>query len=905
VVRKARALWRNATRRGRADAELHEELEAFVDLKALEYERAGLSPAEARRQARGSLGGADNVVEAVRDIRAGARWERLRQDLHFAVRSMRRAPAFSLTAIGVIALGVGAVSAVFSVASAVLFRPMPMHDPASMVWISGTHVDQDRRRYLSYPEAARFATDTATFDHVIAYQDFEATLAGGVGEPTRASALIVTSNYFTTLGVPPVLGRGFSVRDDARPGSPEVVLSYRLFEQRFNRDSSVIGRSVRVSGHVFTVVGVAAPGFVGLEIESTPELWVPLSEWRALLPGWDAGTLTNPALDWLRVAARLRPGADRAMAQVRATTLHDGLARGVPELTRTGVRLHAVTGSIDPPDRGDAISIFSMLILVPCLVLAIACSNVANLLLARAASRQREFALRVALGAARRRLIQQLVTESSLLAVTGGVAGLALTGLLITFAMAALPIPPQISSAVVIDWRVLAFIATITLGCAILIGVIPAFSITREGAAGRIREVSGPLVRRQRLMRSLIAVEVAASFVLLVMSGLFMRSLAKALRVDPGFNPAGMAMVTVNPTLNGYEPGRGAALIDAISERLATQAGIAAVGIADYPPMGLSSVHTEVALADERGERRAVAAVTRARSGLLATYGTTFLAGRDFTPDEQRRGAKVAVINQALAQRLWGDASPIGGWLTVGRDSTPRQVIGLARDMRVAALTGDPEPYIIVPELWGGTKGTVAIVARGTESPATLYAIRGVIRELDPALVVFEARSLSALIFQRSDESRLMSTVLAVFGTLALLLAAMGLYGVTTFMVTQQRREIGIRLAIGAQPRTVVREFVQRGLRLAGIGLGAGVLVGGAASVFVSRMLYGVGGGDIPTFLGAAAILVLVVTIASFVPPVAAPGQTRRWCCGVTSRRRRPPATGCRSRSRTSSCRVR
>ena len=811
----------------------------------------------------------------------------LLSDLRFALRLLGRAPGFVASAALVLGLGVGASAAVFTLASGILLRPLPVAEPERLVWLTEHGVSGPRN--LSYPHALEYRDGAAAaLAGIAGYGTVRLALAGD-GEPERVEGQIATAGYFDLLGVRPLHGRGFLPEEEG-PGERLVaVVGHDLWHRRFGADPALVGREVVLDSRPFTVVGIAPPGFVGLEAGQPAEVWVPMAAHRVVLP-WSGDPLAEREASWLRTVARLRDGvsvdqataAAAVVARADAHGSHDPRGRQARE-ERSPV-VTPLTGPLHPGDRADVVPALVLLLGVTGLVVLIACANVANLLLGRAAARRREIGIRLSLGATRWRLVRQLLTESLLLGLAGGCVGLVLAAWTTDALLAFAELPVAVRELAVLDGRVLAFTLVVAVGTGLLFGLTPALHAVRPGPAlrdealalggyrrggrggrWRVRRVS-----RSRLQGLLVAGQVALSLVLVVCSGLLGKSLLLAAGASPGFDVAHQLSLSFDLTTQGYAPEAAAGFERELLARAAAVPGVRSAALASIVPRSGLMIGSEAFLpgqaAGDEPRRVYLDAVT---PGYFATLDLPLLAGRDIGLGDVPGAPAVAIVNETAAKRFWPGRSPLGQRLSLdGPEGDLVEVVGVARDVVYDSLSDPPRPFLYLshwqhPDLLA--ESTLLVRAAGDPAPLA-RPLTAEIRAMDAALPVFEVRTLREIGRLRLAKERAVATLLGTSGALALLLAAMGLYGVIAYTVAMRTREIGVRMALGAAPRQVLGQLVGEGLRLALIGVAAGLVLALGAARLIAGMLYGVGPADAATFGGVALLLTAVAAAASWLP---------------------------------------
>jgi putative ABC transport system permease protein len=802
------------------------------------------------------------------------------QDLRYAIRSLLQRPGFTLVATLTLALGIGANSAIFSVLHGVLLRPLPYADPAAIV-LPHTRWSANPRGPFSLPEYFDLREQTRALDRVGAYSNGTLTLTGA-GEAERLRAGYVTADALPVLGVAPVLGRGFTAEEDA-PGRPAVVvLGDGLWRRRFGGDPAIVGRTLTLDDIPTTVIGIMPPGFQLPSHYAVPgmELWT-------LLQLDPATNRSERGGHWLEVVGRLHPGLTVEAADREVAALVAGMVRQYPYEYRQDFGGFAVPAMEESVGRIRPVLV--LLMGAVGLLLLIACANVASLLLARAEARQREIAVRAALGARSGRLVRQLLTESLVLAAVGGGAGVLLASWLVhALVAAAPPTLPRLESIGLDGWSV-AFAAVLSLGTGLLFGLAPALHAAgpnlflmltdggRAGTAGR---------QRQRLRRGLVVAQIGLALVLLVGAGLLIQSFARLRGVDPGFVPNGL--LTARLELSPVRYPRNdqiRAFYEELVRRLEQVPGVAAVATVKALPM------TQLELGDwsfvEEGRHSLpprpadwVLANWQAVSpGYFETMRIPMLQGRDVAAADRVGAPGVAIVNRTLARRAWPGGDALGKRILLGggaSDSVWRTVIGVAGDVRHRGLDVEPQPEIYLPHAQfpagtGTALRTLRLVLRSERDPVALTsAVRAAVASLDPDLPLAEVQTMEEAMGSWAAERRLTMLLVAGFAVVAIVLGGVGIYGVMAHMVAQRTREIGIRIAVGAVPREILALVLRQGAWLAGLGIAAGTLAGLGAARLLSGLLYGIAPTDLPTFLATAVLLAAVAAAASLLPAVRA-----------------------------------
>jgi predicted permease len=798
------------------------------------------------------------------------------QDARYAGRILRKQPLFTFVAIAVVAVGVGAVSTIVSVANAVVLRPIPgVARPNELVIIDRMHRDRVGSTSVSYPYYQHLARESKRMRGIAAWDVLTLTISTG-GEGLLAQSNLITGNYFEVLGARPALGRFFAADEDvASNPKPVVVISHSLWERRFSGDSSIVGHTVLVNSRPFTVIGVAPPHFSGLYPVMRIDAWVPMAMQPSVRPGGDL--LTSAESGWLQLFGRLAPGVSRDAAQAELIGLTERFAASSEQSLHgdatgfTGIRLTTPSGL--PGDATKSVvTFFAILIVVAGLVLAIASVNVATMLLARAAMRRREIAIRMALGAARSRLVRQLLTESVILFAAGGAAG-ALLAVYATRLLSRiqLPVDVQLNVDPSPDARVLVATILVALGTGIVFGLFPALDGSRADVATAMRGDSAGAGRaRSRLRSVLIAGQVAASLLLLTTSGLFVRALAKGHRVDPGYDVGHVATTALNVSLSGYDSTRARALYAAVHDRLRALDKVTAVSFARVLPLSMTTTGYGISVPGYTPTPAEASRGLSARTNIVSAeyfdaLHLPIVAGRKLMASDDARAPRVAVVSQLFARTFWPGQNPLGHTFTLG-DTNRITVVGVARDVKFANLTETPAPFMYLP-LAQNWYSAVTLLVRTTGDPDALAKpIRDVVHSLDPKLPPTTVVSLEDAASVVLLPQRFAVMITATLGGLGLLLASIGLYGVVSFSTAQRTREIGVRMALGATAGDVVRLVVREGMGVVVIGIAIGLAAGALATQVLRPLLFGIDPLDGVTFLTAPLLLAGAALVASIVP---------------------------------------
>jgi predicted permease len=794
---------------------------------------------------------------------------KLWQDLRYGFRRLVKTPGFTLVAVVSLALGIGANTAIFSLVDTVLLRPLPVRAPRQLYEVYGTLHKGADYTIQSYPNYKDYRDRNDVFAGLLAYRFAPMSLSSN-GASERVWGYTVSGNYFDVLGVQPVIGRGFLPEEDQTPGArPVVVISYACWQSRFGGDKSIVGREITLNKQPFTVVGVAPKGFIGTEIAYAPEVFAPMMMAKQIEPG--STWLDARGDDNLFVVGRLKDGTSKEQAEASLKVLTDQIAHEHPQENEgRGVRL--LPPGLFIPDIRDSIITFSAVLMgVVGLVLLLACVNLANLLLARAAERRKEIAIRLALGASRARLVRQLLTESIVLSLAGGAFGL-LLATWINGLVGAIKLPTDIALFfdLRIDWRVLAFTLIVAIATGIIFSLLPALQSSKPDVVPALKdETSLGGFRRSRLRNSLVVVQVALSLVLLVCAGLIVRGLQAAQRMHPGFNPQNAVALSFDLGLQGYDEQRGRAFQRDVVERAKQLPGVRSVTMTDSLPLSVNYNYTAIYIEGQPAVASSdlpLAVPVYAGLDYFKTMDIP-LRGRDFTEHDDKPESRVAIVNETFARKFWNGEDAIGKRFNFGSPNDPYwEVIGVAADGKYNSLGEKPQPAFY-RSMQRNYTSTVVLVARVEGDPqGALGALRREVQRLDPTLPIYEAKTLTEHMQIPLFPARMAAIVLGSFGLLALVLAAIGIYGVMSYVVAGRTREIGLRMALGADRASVLRLIVGQGMTLAVIGLGVGVIVAFAATRLLTSLLYGVSPADPLTFAGVATLLATVALIACYIP---------------------------------------
>jgi predicted permease len=876
-------------RKGLAERQLDAELRFHLDQQIADYVAGGMSPEEARRRARLEFGGLDQVKEECREASRTSVMETLIQDVRYGLRVLMRNPGVTTVVLLSLALGIGANTAIFSLLNAIVLKALPVQHAEELIQFSETYPDGQENSWMSYPYFQRIRERSRTLSGVFAFTGLSRLNVGFEGKADLASGQLATGGYFSTLGLTPAAGRFFTDEDD-KARRAVAVIGYGFWQRRFAGDPSVVGKTITLNHVPFTLIGVTQAPFFGLQVGDSPDITVPMMLLGQLQPGppdW------NGAFDsWLEIMGRLKPGVTRQQAQAEFDVMHHQFLTDFAP-TFGGPRqfmarmLHNSRLNVKPGAKGsewglrhDSLLPLQILMAMVVLVLLIACANVANLLLARATARQKEIAVRLAIGAGRRRLVRQLLTESVLLAAIAGVLGflVASWGSHLLLRMVSTRDSPLLVDLTP-DFRVLAFTAFVSLLTGVLFGLAPALRATRVDLTPALKEGRGQAGGEGRrhalsLDRILVAAQIALSLVLLVGAGLFVRSLQKLWAIDPGYDRKNVLMFSLDPRLAGYkESGKLANLYRQVLDDLRILPGVRSASLSLVRPVDDEVYWVNVVeavdgrkLPEDQGIR---VAVNRLGPGYFATLGTPMLLGREFGPEDNERRPKVAVISEILARQCFGNENPIGRRIA-DHDDGEVQIVGVVRDSRYGGVRDMPRSVLYMPffqaNLAEAFFSTTFEVRYSGALSTVLDEVRRQVRAIDPNLPLFRVKTLEVQTQESFAKERLIATLSTFFGLLAVLLACIGLYGTVAYGVARRTGEIGVRMALGATQRDVLWIVLRETLALIAIGVVVGLPCSVGASRLLASQLYGVKPTDALTLAVGTLLFAGIAVFAGYVP---------------------------------------
>jgi predicted permease len=919
---RTRSFLQNLFSSRRVEADLDHEVRSHFEMLKEEKIRDGMSADEAQRAARIELGGMEQIKEQVRAVRIGNWLHAVLADGRFAVRQFRKSPAFTSVAVLTLALGIGANTAIFSLVDTILLRSLPVRDPQRLVVFKWNAQDSPKTKgYSSYmacpptqlgaltPRTASTPEKGGEHGCAFSYPMFEKfsslrqmfpkiTALGGVtqlnmihkGRATIVRAELVTGEFFETLGVEPALGRVFEPSDDLLESAPVAVLGYGFWQRSFGGDPGVVGRAIVLNEVPVTIIGVAPQQFPSLDPGTERAMWLPVSLQSTLQIKrlFSASSGNHPTTDsgddiwWLYVVARLAPGVEQSQAQAAADVLfrNDVLrstgslvlfkSTDAPQLTL----MAAPDAVVETHDRYSRTLMFLMFSV--CMVLLIACANVAGLMLARSAARRREFAVRTALGAGRGRLARQLLTESLLLAMIGGALGVLLANWTVHALVVLMSSRGFWPSHLVaqLDLRILVFTAAASICAGMLLGLAPILRSTRVDLNAALKENtwvfrSGILPGRWlNLGNILVVAQVALSILVLVGAGLLVRTIGNLESIDPGFNTRNLLLFGIDPTLNGYRDTQTRTLYSELQDRLAAMPGVLSVSYSFDPLLSGNLWSTSFQVMGNGIDRRGQTDAFLVGPRFFETVHIPLLAGRTFTPadctSDDTATVTPVIVNQAFIRQNFTNENPLGRHLRgLKSEETDSEIVGIVGDARNQGLRRDVTATVYVPQKEGSTTFEVRSLADPT---ALIPAIRDAVAQLDGHLPIFGVKTQSEQIERSLFQEKLIARLSGFFASLSLTLSCIGVYGLLSYEVVRRTSEIGIRMALGARSHDVLWFLVRRGVVLAAVGIAIGIVTASELTQYLASLLYGVRPIDPLTFVAVPALLMLVAVLASYIP---------------------------------------
>jgi predicted permease len=817
--------------------------------------------------------------------------ENLLQDIRFGLRTLGKNPGFTIVAILTLALGIGANAAIFSLTDQVLLRLLPVERPQELVVLTSPGVnhgrvwsDSDGGPSFSYPMYKDLRDRNEVFTGLLARYHTAVNVAGQ-RESQLAEGELVTGNYFQVLGVRPFLGRVFSAQDETAPGAnPVTVVSYGYWTRHFGSDPNILNKQLAVNGSSLTIVGVAWPGFTGVQVGQIPDLFIPITMKAQMTPNWDG--LADRSDHWMTMLGRLKPGFSVAKAQAGLAPLYRSLMEGDAVALKLSSRdqqefvnrkLVLAGGSHGRPIlQHDAKQPLLVLMAMVGLVLLIACANLAGLLIARGEGRQREIALRLALGAGRGRLVRQLMTESLILAIAGGAAGLALASWMLSVIVHSIPENEGASGLVAqLDYRVLIFACVVSLVTGVLFGLAPAIRATHTDLQSVLKDqgvnVSGGKAN-VRVRKSLLVSQIALTAVLLAAAGLFAHSLLNLKTQDLGVRPDHVLEFSISPELNRYTPPQTIALADRIRKSIERLPGVRSVSESEIPMLANSNSSSNITVPGHNAQEDEDMNVDHNAVGpnFLAAMGIPLLNGREISEADSSTSAKVAIINEAMARRYFAGRNPIGMHFGFGGGKDVKldtEIVGVVKDSKNTDVKTAARPFLFLPYSQSEHAGEATFYVRTNQDPVALtVTVRNLIQGFDGNLPVYGVKTLTAQVDEIIFTDRLVTIFSLCLGLLASLLAAVGLYGVMAYVVARRTREIGIRMALGATQQNVAWMILREIIGMLGAGLCIGLVAAYGIGRVVESQLFGVKAGDPIVFVIAAGLLVAVALLAGWLP---------------------------------------
>jgi putative ABC transport system permease protein len=799
------------------------------------------------------------------------------RELRHSVRFWRATPGFTAIVVVTLAVGIAANTTAFSVINTLFLNPLPLDRPNELVTFGATDAGALSTDVLpiSPLNLSDLRDRNRVFASVAGHSLPTVLTLTNVDGPQRLFGEFVTGSYFDTLGLRPFRGRLLLPQEDATPGAaPVLVLSHAAWQARFGLANDIVGRTLPVNGVTFTVVGVAPEGFKGVNAVFGPDVWIPAMMAETVLPAQMKDWLRNRALPILRGVGRLKPGVSASQAQANVAAIASTLEREYPEANRgrTFTVQPLTRAALLAPGRMSATSISLLLLAIPGLMLFIACSNVANLLLARAAGRRKEIAVRLAVGSNRHQLIRQLLTESVVLALVSGIVGFGLSyaGVQLLWSFR----PPEVTANLIdldIDLTVFLFAVVLSLGTGLLFGLVPAWQSARTDVVRGLNDDARSVGRgrgRFTITNTLSVGQVGLSLVALITAGLLVRSVQHAYRVDPGFETKRLGIALMSPGQAGYNQVRSEQFYANVRAQVSAMPGVVSAAWATQLPL-FARPSRRLVIEGREDRDRAIDFTTIVNAidpGYFATMDIETTRGRDFTETDRGGALPVVIVNEALAARAWPGLDPVGKRLRVVGEDVVREVVGVARTANYGTLGEAPQLCVYVPLLQQFADAGVLYVRTTAEPTGTLSALQRTVRAMDSQIDVSDVRTIETVISQSLFGATMGVGLLAVFGLISLGLACLGLYGAMVYAVKQRRREIGMRIALGAQRTAVLRLMLRQGLAPVGIGL----VLGSGASIVVGRLLsdvlFGVSAADPLSLIGASAILAAVALLACYLP---------------------------------------
>lgn len=793
----------------------------------------------------------------------------LLQDIRYGLRKMFKSPGLVIVVSLSIGLGSGLNITIFSLINSILLQPLPVITQQEQLVELYTSSAGLRFGAVSYPDYADYRDGNQVFSELIAQRVTPVSMSNG-GNNQIVAGIIVSGNYFTALGVTPMLGRAFSPEEDRTPNShPVAVISYSMWQRAFGGDTQIVGKNIIVNSQSFNIIGVAPKDFIGTAVGLAPDIWFPLMMQARVLPGSDR--LTDRGARWLNVIGRLKSGVSREQAEAGMQPIVNRLAQDYANTNKGTSPTIVPLGEGSVGIKKNLSGVLMLLMAVVFLVLLIACFNVANLMLARALARHKEIGLRQAIGATRGRLIQQLLTESVLFSLLGGVVGLLVafvtTRLLLNLVP---PTPIPVSFDVSLSNSVFVFALIVSVLTGIIFGLVPALQTTKVNLLPALRDDgSGQQGYKKSRLRNLLVIgQVTISLVLLICAGLFLRSLQNAQNSNPGFEPEKLLAISTDVGLQGYDQESGLRYYQQLAERLNKLPGVETGSLGYVVPLsggGQQQIAVQIPGYEPPPDTILAIDYNTVGANFFQVMSIPLLQGRDFSDFDTKESAGVCIINEAMARRFWPDGNAIDQQLSITRNKTPLKIIGIVKNSRYYSLKEEPKPYLYLPFLQNYQSRMTVFAKTSSDAASLLPIVRSEVESLDknmPARVLTMRDVLSFILVPQ----KLAAILLSIFSLLALALATVGLYAVMAYSVSKRTREIGIRMALGAQRGDVLKLILRQGMLLTLIGLVVGLAASVALTRFFAGLLYGISPTDFATFAAITILQVVVALIASYIP---------------------------------------
>ena len=878
---------RNFFRKRKLDGDLDAELQSHLAMLADEHVRRGMTLDEAHQAARRDFGGVEQAKESYRDQRGLPFLETLVQDVRYALRMLRKSPGFTAVVVLTLALGIGANTAIFSLMNGVLLQSLPVRNPGELVVLRYADAQAEgASEDFSYPMYQALRDKSSVFGGVLTRSgvSFNVTYSG---QSELLYGELVSGNYYEVLGVRPWLGRLLSPEDDRTPGAhPVAVISFGYWQSRFASDPSIVGKKILLDGQPMTVIGVSAPGFFGTEMARDPAIRVPMMMTLNFKPV-PANRMQSARHRWLTILARRKQNVTSAQAQASTDVLYHQALEEQLNALGSSVKAHdrerALSSHIQLDDgsqgfahlRGEMQRPLLLMFCVTAMVLLVACANLANLLLARSAKRRKEVAVRLAIGAGPSRLIRQWLTESVLLGLLGGAAGILFAFWLKTGLIRFLPADFSANLKAPMDGRVMGFLVIASVFTGLLFGLAPALQISRSSVTEAMHGEAAVTASRERvfsLRNGLVFLQVALSLPLLIGAGLFLHSLRNLRGIDMGFFKENVFLANLNPSLNGYSSERIRGLYGDLLTRVRMLPGVRGASLTTSSAIsgGWDQEGVRVEGYQPRQDENMSPNAAVISPGYFASLGIPFVAGRDFTDQDTGGRPKVVIVNQTFAHYFFGDANPIGKRISLNDDPKAlldMEIIGVVKDAKYVSLREKPRRHFYAPLAQEPHLFDMTLQVRTANDPQSISdLVRGQVHDLDPNLPLYATTTLEIQIDNSLTEERLLSWLSSLFAMLATLLATVGLSGVVAFSVARRTREIGVRMALGAQRRDILFLAMSQMIPAVGLGLAVGLAAAYALNHLLGSMLYDVGSTDLATFAAAGILLASVAALAAYLP---------------------------------------